>query len=90
MDTQKNTGEIVFPCLWEFRAFCFCDKADAAQAEISRLARETDAAASVVPGEVSKSGTYRTVRVSAVVQSREGATALAKQIAEVDGVKMIL
>lgn len=87
---DKKNNEIKFPCDWEFRAFCQCGKSAAALETIGKLAAAVDKNARTGYGELSKSGTYRTIRVTAQVRSKDEANALALKISEVDGIKFML
>ena len=87
---SEDAQQIVFPRDWEFRAFCQSAACDSVAAAVPQLLKEKNSTGTVEQGELSKSGTYRALRVTAMVQSREHATEIAVAIAALPGVKFML
>ena len=83
---EKN-AEIIFPHEWEYRVFCECSKYDAAMSKISGM--ELTGAQST-PGAVSKSGTYKSLRLTFIAESKEHAEKIGGELKKIDGVKFIL
>ena len=87
---SDEAQQIVFPREWEFRAFCRSAECDSVAAAVPQLLCDKNSGGTVEQGELSKSGSYRALRVTAMVQSREHATEIAVAISALPGVKFML
>ena len=87
---EKN-AEITFPREWEYRIFCESAKCDRAEAAVrSYVADMGLAGLNLVAGGVSGSGTYRTLRLTVTVASKDEANRVGEGIKNIDGVRFIL
>ena len=87
---SDEAQKIVFPREWEFRAFCQSSLCDSVAAAVPQVLSDKNSCGSIEQGELSKSGSYRALRVTAMVQSREHASEIAAAIAALPGVKFML
>lgn len=87
----EKSAEIIFPCNWEYRVFCQSSKADAAEKEIRKCVADMKLEdLELVPGGVSGSGTYRSLRLTVKVASKDEANELGAILKNVDGVRFVL
>ena len=88
--SEKN-AEIIFPHDWEYRIFCEAGKIDGVKRAIEQGVKEIKLAGlQLVDGGVSGSGTYRSVRLTVEVASRDEANLLGTRLKNIDGVRFIL
>lgn len=87
----ENDPQIEFPSPWEYRVFCevpaFKAVEDGVRAIVSELALDE---LQCKAGAVSKSGSYRALRVTATVKSKDEANLFGEKIKDLPGVKFIL
>lgn len=87
---EKN-AEITFPREWEYRIFCENSKCDIAEKTVRSCVAEMGLdGLTLVPGGVSGSGTYRSLRLTVTVASKDEANSLGEEIKKIDGVRFIL
>ena len=84
------TGKLEFPASWHGTLI-----AVASAGELSPLIQQVFdtmklAGTEITPANASKSGTYRTWRLSATIATREEMEALFRNLASLPGVKMLL
>ena len=85
-----NKNEIVYPARWEYRVFVEAGMLEAARQLIGVMLAEQDERAELTDGERSSSGRYLALRARADVKSKAEAERLARQLAEVPGVKFVM
>lgn len=89
MDEKK--AEITFPRDWEYRIFCENVKFEIAEKAVRSCAAEMGLdGLDLVSGGVSGSGTYRSLRLTVAVASKDEANSLGEAIKKIDGVRFIL
>ena len=88
---QKKSPEIQFPSDWEYRVFFTADKADGSGNAITEIVERMKLdGLKLEDGAVSKSGSYRTIRITVKVSSKEEAEQLGAALKNLPGVKFIL
>ena len=80
-------AEIVFPHVWEYRIFCQSSKCDAVESAIRNMGLNELELGS---GAASGSGTYKTLRMTFLAESKDDANAVGDKLKVLDGVRFIL
>ena len=89
MDEKK--AEIVFPCPWEYRVFSVTARADDVANGVRGIIENMKLSGMQLErGPVSGSGSYRALRLTVTVGSKDEANALGEEIKKLDGVRFIL
>ena len=89
--SEEKTPAIEFPCDWEYRVFVAAGKADEAGKAVKTAVEQMALAGLLLEeGAVSKSGSYRTLRVTVKVASKDEAEQLGEALKNIPGVKFIL
>lgn len=89
MNSGKK-AEIQFPCPWELRVITFGDRTACVRDELIKILVSDGQAPSLSEGNCSAGGKYVALRVTMTARSREHLDAFCRQVAAVDGVKMVL
>ena len=85
-----ETGQIKFPCRWEFRLIAGNESLEKTRAAVAEIGKREHADFEVTDGDLSPGGRYAALRVSCEVDSRERATALAAALSRADGVRFLI
>ena len=89
MDEKK--AEIVFPSPWEYRVFSVTAKADDVEKGMRGIVEAMKLSdMQLERGPVSGSGSYRALRLTVTVGSKDEANALGEEIKKLEGVRFIL
>ena len=87
----ENDPQIKFPSSWEYRVFCEVPAFKSVEAGVRAIVAELALdALQCEAGAISKSGSYRALRVTATVKSKEEANLFGEKIKDLPGVKFIL
>ncbi|MCQ2378284.1 MAG: DUF493 family protein [Victivallaceae bacterium] len=83
-------SEVQFPAPWEFRIIVVAAEADAAAPKIAALLSRFGTPSPLRKTEASKTGKYQTLFTSMTMPDRASLDAIAKELAVIPGVKMVL
>jgi putative lipoic acid-binding regulatory protein len=87
---KPEPAEIKFPCVWEYRLIVNGSDAAVTEAAVKSLDMAENAGFTVVSGEASGGGKYRSLRISCTVDSLERARTLAGKLGGLPGVKFMI